>query len=70
MHKSIIIIWLTVISIGFGQTKKNDFVFGSRYKKGGYSEDDTLVTKLGNFFFSKIKKKFTYFVKYWEYILS
>jgi hypothetical protein len=38
--------------------KKNDFVFGSRYKKGGYSEDDTLITKLGNFFFSKIGQFF------------
>jgi glycosyltransferase involved in cell wall biosynthesis len=35
----------------YNNLKKNDFVFGSRYKKGGYSEDDTLITKLGNFFF-------------------
>jgi len=42
----------------YNSLKKNDFVFGSRYKKGGYSEDDTLVTKLGNFFFSKIGQFF------------
>jgi hypothetical protein len=42
----------------YNNLKKNDFVFGSRYKKGGYSEDDTLITKLGNFFFSKIGQFF------------
>jgi hypothetical protein len=42
----------------YNNLKKNDFVFGSRYKKGGYSEDDNLITKLGNFFFSKIGQFF------------
>ena len=27
-----------------------DFVFGSRYLNGNTSDDDTLITKLGNFF--------------------
>lgn len=35
-----------------------DFVFGSRYIKGGGSEDDTLLTKIGNFIFTKIGKIF------------
>jgi cellulose synthase/poly-beta-1,6-N-acetylglucosamine synthase-like glycosyltransferase len=31
-----------------------DFVFASRYMNGGGSDDDTLLTKIGNFIFSKI----------------
>tara|TARA_X000000368_G_scaffold399961_1_gene371403 strand:- start:590 stop:1261 length:672 start_codon:yes stop_codon:yes gene_type:complete len=31
-----------------------DFVFASRYEKNCSSEDDTLVTKIGNFIFTKI----------------
>ena len=31
-----------------------DFVFGTRYLNGNKSEDDTLVTKFGNFFFTKL----------------
>jgi|TARA_B110000211_G_C14077399_1_gene552844 glycosyltransferase involved in cell wall biosynthesis len=31
-----------------------DFVFASRYLKDGGSEDDTFVTRLGNFFFSTL----------------
>lgn len=34
--------------------KKLDFVFGSRYLHGNRSDDDTIVTKIGNFFFSKL----------------
>ena len=34
--------------------KNYDLVFGSRYCIGGSSEDDTIVTKFGNFIFSKI----------------
>ena len=34
--------------------KNYDLVFGSRYCIGGSSEDDTIVTKFGNFVFSKI----------------
>lgn len=34
--------------------KKLDFVFGSRYLGGNTSDDDTLITKIGNFFFSKL----------------
>ena len=32
--------------------KGADFVFGTRYLNGTKSEDDTLVTKIGNFFFT------------------
>ena len=31
-----------------------DFIFASRYKKNGGSEDDTIITLIGNYFFSKI----------------
>jgi len=31
-----------------------DFIFGSRYLGGNKSEDDTIVTKFGNFFFTKL----------------
>jgi glycosyltransferase involved in cell wall biosynthesis len=31
-----------------------DFVFASRYMKNGGSDDDTIITKLGNFIFTKI----------------
>ena len=31
-----------------------DFVFGTRYLDGNKSEDDTFITKLGNFFFTKL----------------
>ena len=31
-----------------------DFVFSSRYLKGGGSDDDTIVTYIGNFFFTKL----------------
>lgn len=30
--------------------KKLDFIFGSRYLNGNSSDDDTLITKFGNFF--------------------
>ena len=33
-------------------TKKNDFVFASRYLKGAGSDDDNLITLIGNFVFS------------------
>ena len=33
---------------------KLDFVFASRYKKDSGSDDDTFLTAIGNFFFSKI----------------
>ena len=29
-----------------------DFIFASRYLKGARSDDDTIITKIGNFFFS------------------
>ncbi len=34
--------------------KNLDFVFASRYKEKGGSDDDTLLTKIGNFTFTKI----------------
>jgi len=33
-------------------TEKNDFVFASRYLKGAGSDDDNLITSIGNFVFS------------------
>lgn len=33
-------------------TQKNDFIFASRYLKGGSSEDDNIITLIGNFIFS------------------
>ena len=35
-----------------------DFVFGSRYQASAGSNDDTIVTKIGNFFFTKIGQIF------------
>ncbi len=35
-----------------------DFVFGSRYQKNSGSEDDTIVTLIGNYFFTSIGKIF------------
>jgi glycosyltransferase involved in cell wall biosynthesis len=32
--------------------KKNDYIFSSRYLREGGSEDDTIITKIGNFLFS------------------
>ena len=34
--------------------KNSDFVFGTRYEKNCKSDDDTLITKIGNYFFTKI----------------
>lgn len=36
------------------KNNKLDFIFASRYGKNASSEDDTLVTKIGNFFFTKL----------------
>tara|TARA_B110001452_G_C15077986_1_gene376191 strand:+ start:119 stop:787 length:669 start_codon:yes stop_codon:yes gene_type:complete len=36
--------------------KDGDIIFGSRYEKNASSEDDTLVTKVGNFIFTKLGK--------------
>ena len=36
--------------------KDGDIIFGSRYEKDASSEDDTLVTKVGNFIFTKLGK--------------
>lgn len=33
-----------------------DFIFGSRYKKKGKTDDDTLLTAVGNFFFTKLSR--------------
>ena len=32
----------------------SDFVFSSRYIKGAGTEDDTFLTSIGNFFFTKL----------------
>ena len=42
----------------FTQINSYDFVFGSRYLKDGKSDDDTFITIIGNYFFSKIGKIF------------
>ena len=34
--------------------KKNDFIFASRYETNCSSEDDTIITLIGNYFFTKI----------------
>ena len=34
--------------------KKSDFVFGTRYEKNCGSDDDTIITLIGNFIFTKI----------------
>ena len=38
--------------------ENRDFVFASRYKKGGGSDDDTLLTKVGNMIFTFIGRIF------------
>lgn len=38
--------------------ENKDFVFASRYKKGGGSDDDTFLTKIGNLIFTFIGKIF------------
>ncbi len=42
----------------FFKTKNYDFVFGSRYLQNAKSDDDTFVTKIGNYFFSKVGRIF------------
>lgn len=44
----------------FNLNKKYDFVFTSRYLKNAGSDDDTLVTLLGNKFFSFLGRRFFY----------
>ena len=39
-------------------TSNYDFIFGSRYIKNGKSDDDTFLTVIGNYIFSKIGKIF------------
>lgn len=34
--------------------KNSDFIFASRYEKNCSSDDDTIITKIGNFFFTKL----------------
>ena len=38
----------------YAKIKNFDFVFGTRYEKNCGSDDDTFLTKIGNFFFTKI----------------
>ena len=40
------------------ETDNSDIVFGSRYEKNGYSEDDTIVTLFGNKIFTLIGRIF------------
>ncbi len=39
-------------------SKKLDFIFGSRYQKNSGSEDDTIITLIGNYIFTTIGKIF------------
>ena len=39
-------------------TNNFDFVFGSRYLKNAKTDDDTVITSLGNYIFSKIGRIF------------
>ena len=39
-------------------TDNFDFIFGSRYLKNAKTDDDTIITSLGNYFFSKIGRIF------------
>ena len=43
------------------QNKNFDLVFGSRYEKNAGSDDDTIVTYVGNKIFSFIGKFFSHF---------
>tara|TARA_B100000029_G_scaffold344586_1_gene337000 strand:+ start:12 stop:674 length:663 start_codon:yes stop_codon:yes gene_type:complete len=36
------------------ECENNDYVFASRYLKGAGSDDDTIITKIGNFIFSML----------------
>lgn len=38
------------------ENKKLDFVFGSRYQGNSGSEDDTIITLIGNYFFTYLSK--------------
>jgi glycosyltransferase involved in cell wall biosynthesis len=38
----------------YNQLKTYDFIFGSRYQENSGSDDDNIITSIGNFFFTKI----------------
>ena len=42
----------------FNECQSRDFVFGSRYQKNSGSEDDTIITLIGNYIFTYIGKIF------------
>ena len=44
------------LSLMFEKIDKNkcDFIFGSRYEQNSGSDDDTIITKIGNYIFTKI----------------
>ena len=50
-------------------TKELDFIFASRYEKPlGGSDDDDIITSIGNYFFTKIGNIF-FFIKNFRYII-
>ena len=44
------------LSLMFEKIERNnyDFIFGSRYEKNSGSDDDTIITRIGNYIFTKI----------------
>jgi glycosyltransferase involved in cell wall biosynthesis len=46
------------LSYMYKQIQTCDFVFGSRYQANAGSDDDTIITKIGNFIFTKIGQIF------------
>ena len=46
--------------------KEGHIIFGSRYEKNATNEDDTLVTKVGNFIFKKLIKFFNSLFYYYN----
>ena len=42
---------------------KLDFIFASRYKKDGKSDDDTFLTKLGNYCFASCINMTSFYIK-------
>ena len=44
------------LNLMYSKINEYDYIFCSRYQKGGYSDDDTYLTYIGNFFFTNLSK--------------